>query len=77
MDVVSVELLIELCDNHISSTDLVTVRDLCMITLGFAGFFSVSTSSVLLDAMTLKYIPTIFAYKFQKVKLISIDVAAK
>lgn len=34
-----VELLIELCDNHIRSTDLVTVRDLCMITLGFAGFF--------------------------------------
>lgn len=38
-DIVSVELLIELCDNHIGSMDLVTVRDLCMITLGFAGFF--------------------------------------
>lgn len=38
-DVVSVELLIELCDKHIGSTDLVTIRDLCMITLGFAGFF--------------------------------------
>lgn len=35
-DIVSSVMIIELCDNFIDST--VTIRDLCMITLSFAGF---------------------------------------
>ena len=37
-DVVSTELLIQLCDMFIDSTDVITLRDLSMILLCFAGF---------------------------------------
>lgn len=37
-DIVSSEMIIELCDTYIGSSDLIDVRDLCMITLSFAGF---------------------------------------
>ena len=37
-DILSTEMIIELCDKFVESTDLATVRDLSMITLGYAGF---------------------------------------
>ena len=37
-DIVSSEMIIELCDNYADSSDLASIRDLSMITLGYAGF---------------------------------------
>ena len=35
---VTSQMLIELCDKYIESTDILVVRDLCMILLGYSGF---------------------------------------
>ena len=37
-DILSTEMIIELCDKFVESTDLAIVRDLSMITLGYASF---------------------------------------
>ena len=37
-DPVSSSILIDLCDKYIGSNDILIIRDLCMILLGFAGF---------------------------------------
>jgi len=39
-DPVSIEMLLELCNMHLGNNDLLVVRDLTMILLSFAGFYS-------------------------------------
>jgi site-specific recombinase XerC len=47
-DLVSIEMLLELCNMNVGNNDLLVVRDLTMILLSFAGFLRFDEVSSLL-----------------------------
>lgn len=67
-DILSSEMIIELCDNFVDSTDLMDLRDLCMITLGFAGFLRYDELSAI-RCSDIKFFSDYFSINITKSKM--------
>ena len=66
-DVVTADMIIDLCNNFVNSNDVIVIRDLCMITTAFAGFLRYDELSSI-RCKDLNIQPDYFVISIQKSK---------